>query len=86
MNICLTVQFGKNWKLENGKKIRVLAFQKVAKTGNIGKKSPVTGDIDYIRYLSMQKVNRTFKDYMAATISINGNMYRKMIILPVEIN
>ena len=39
------------------KKIGVLAFQKVAKTGNIGKKSPVAGDIDYVRYLSMQKVN-----------------------------
>ena len=31
-------RFGKNWELENGKKNRVLAFQKVAKTGNIGKK------------------------------------------------
>ena len=29
-------QFGKNWELENGKKIGVLAIQKVAKTGNIG--------------------------------------------------
>ena len=28
----------------------------IAKTGNIGKKSPVAGDIDYVRYLSMQKV------------------------------
>ena len=28
----------KNWELENGKKIGVLAIQKVAKTGNIGKK------------------------------------------------
>ena len=33
-------------------------IQKVAKTGNIGeKKSPVAGDINYVRYLSMQKVN-----------------------------
>ena len=38
MNISSMVQFNKNWELENGKKIRVLAFQKVAKTGNIGKK------------------------------------------------
>ena len=36
------------------KKIRVLAIQKVAKTGNIGKKTPVAGYIDYVRYLSMQ--------------------------------
>ena len=45
-------------KLGVGKwKIRVLAIQKVAKTGNIEKKTPVAGDIDYVRYLSMQKVN-----------------------------
>ena len=31
-------RFGKNWELENGKKIMVLAIKKVAKTGNIGKK------------------------------------------------
>ena len=45
-------------KLEVGKwkKIRVLAIQKVAKTGNI-EKTPVAGDIDYVRYLSMQKAN-----------------------------
>ena len=36
------------------KKIRVLAIQKVAKTCNIGKKTPVAGNIDYVRYLSMQ--------------------------------
>ena len=35
------------------KKIGVLAIQKVAKTGNI----PVVGDMDYVRYLIMQKVN-----------------------------
>ena len=35
-------------------------FKKVAKTGNIGKKSPVAGDTDYVRYLSMQKVNTCF--------------------------
>ena len=38
------------------KKIRVLAIQKVAKTGNIGKKTPLAGDIYYVRYLIMQKV------------------------------
>ena len=59
VNISSTVRFGKNlgvgkWK----KKIWILAFQNVAKTGNIGKKSPVAGDIDYVRYLSMlKKVN-----------------------------
>ena len=31
-------RFGKNWELENGKKIGVLVIQKVAKTGNIEKK------------------------------------------------
>ena len=36
------------------KKIGVLAIQKVAKTGNIGKKTQVAGNIDYVRYLSMQ--------------------------------
>ena len=36
------------------KKIGVLAIQKVAKTGNIGKKNSVAGNIDYVRYLSMQ--------------------------------
>ena len=39
------------------KKIGVLAIQKVAKTGNTGKKTPVAGNIDYVRYFSMQKVN-----------------------------
>ena len=38
VNISSTAWFGKNWELENGKKIEVLAFQKVAKTGKIGKK------------------------------------------------
>ena len=36
------------------KKIRVLEIQKVAKTGNIGKKTPVAGNVDYVRYLNMQ--------------------------------
>ena len=53
-------KFDKIWELENGKKIRVSAFQKVAKTGNIGEKSKVAGYIDYVRYLSMQKVNDCF--------------------------
>ena len=30
----------------------------VAKAGNIGKKSPVAGNMDYVKYLSMQKVNQ----------------------------
>ena len=43
VKISLTVRFDKNWELENEKQSRVLMFQKVAKTGNIGKKS-----IDYL--------------------------------------
>ena len=38
-------------------KNQVLANQKVAQTGNIVKKNPVAGNIDYVRYLSMQTVN-----------------------------
>ena len=39
MNISsMTVRFNKNWELDNGKKIGILTFQKVAKTGNIGGK------------------------------------------------
>ena len=42
-------------KLGVGKwKIGVLAIQKVVKTGNNAKKNPVAGNIDYVRYLSMQ--------------------------------
>ena len=41
-----------SWKME--KKVEVLVIQKVAKTGNIGKKTPVAGNINYVRYLSMQ--------------------------------
>ena len=48
VNISLTVQFDKNWELENGKKkIGILTFQKVAKTGNIWKKT-VADCIDYL--------------------------------------
>ena len=47
----------KKWGLENGNKSGFWQSKKVAKTGNIGKKTPVAGDIDYVRYLSMQKVN-----------------------------
>ena len=36
------------------KKIGVLAIQKVDKTGNTGKITPVAGNIDYVRYISMQ--------------------------------
>ena len=32
------VRLDKNWELENEKQIGILMFQKVAKTGNIGKK------------------------------------------------
>ena len=39
MNKVQRVPVRKNWELENGKKIGVLAIQKVAKTGNIGKKN-----------------------------------------------
>ena len=39
MNRSLTVRFDKNWELETEKQIGVLMFQKVAKTGNIGKKT-----------------------------------------------
>ena len=34
----MNISFDKNWELENEKQIGVLMFQKVAKTGNIGKK------------------------------------------------
>ena len=44
-------------KIGSWKKIGVLAIQKVAKTGNIGNKTPVAGNIDYVKYLSMEKVN-----------------------------
>ena len=47
-------RFGKNWELENGKKIGVLAIRKVAKTGNTGKKKKMVGNIDYVRCISMQ--------------------------------
>ena len=47
-------RFGKNWEWENETKIGVLAIQKVPKTGNIGKITPVAGNIDYVRYISMQ--------------------------------
>ena len=40
-----------SWKME---KIGVLAIQKVAKTGNVGKITPVAGNFDYVRYISMQ--------------------------------
>ena len=60
---------------------RVLAFQKVAKTGNIGKKSPVAGDIDYVRYLSMQKVNKPIlKQIVVSCPFLKQNTYRRIII------
>ena len=54
VNISLRVPVRKKLGVGKWKKIRVLAIQKVAKTGNIGKKTPVVGNIDYVRYLSMQ--------------------------------
>ena len=48
VNISSMVQFDKNWELENGQNIRVLTLEKVTKTGNIGKKSPVADCIDYL--------------------------------------
>ena len=38
VNVSSTGWFDKNWELKNEKKTIVLAFQTVAKTGNIGKK------------------------------------------------
>ena len=38
VNISSTGTGSQNWELENGKEIGALAIQKVAKTGNIGKK------------------------------------------------
>ena len=59
MNLSSIGKVHKNRDLQNGKKIGILAIQTVAKTGNIGKKkkTPVADDIDYVTYLSMQKVN-----------------------------
>ena len=47
-------RFGQKLGVGKWKKIGVLAIQKVAKTGNIGKITPVAGNIDYVRYISMQ--------------------------------
>ena len=55
MNISSTGTSSQKLGVGKWKKIGVLAIQKVAKTGNIGKKkTPVAGNIDYVRYLSMQ--------------------------------
>ena len=55
VNISLTGTGSQNLGVGKCKKIGVLAIQKVAKTGNIGKqKTPVAGNIYYVRYLSMQ--------------------------------
>ena len=40
-----------SWKME---KNQGFGDQQVAKTGNIGKKTPVAGNIDYVRYISMR--------------------------------
>ena len=55
MKISLTVWFDKNWELENEKQIGVLMFQKVAKTGNIGKKDyrlPSNSFVPLIQFFS----------------------------------
>ena len=40
-----------SWKMENN---RGFGDPEIAKTGNNGKKTPVAGNIDYVRYISMQ--------------------------------
>ena len=50
-----------SWK--NGKKIRVLAIQKVAKTGNIGKKSSV-------RRYRLCKIPQHAEDYLELSVSM----------------
>ena len=60
MNISSTGTVRQKSGVGKWKKNGILAIQKVAKTGNIGKKIPVAGDIDYVRYLSMQKVNLNY--------------------------
>ena len=58
MHISLTGTVRKKLGVGKWKKIRVLAIQKVAKTGTIGKNTVACdSDVDYVRYLSMQKVN-----------------------------
>ena len=54
VNISLTDTSSQKLGVGKWKQIGVLAIQKVAKTGNIGKRTPVAGNIDYVRYLSMQ--------------------------------
>ena len=46
MNISLAVQFGKNWELENGKKIEGFGIPMLKLV--ILEENPVAGDIDYI--------------------------------------
>ena len=54
VNISLTGTASQKLGVWKWKKIGVLAIQRVAKTCNIGKKTPVAGNIDYVSYLSMQ--------------------------------
>ena len=54
VDISLTSTGSQKLGVGKWKKMGVLAIQKVAKTGNNGKKTPVAGSIDYARYLSMQ--------------------------------
>ena len=59
MNISSTVRFDKNWEFENGeKKSGFWHSKKWLKLVILEKKSPVAGNIDYVKYLSIQKVNQ----------------------------
>ena len=49
VNVSWTGVVWKKLGVGKWKKNGVLAIQKVAKTGNIGKKSPVVGDIHYVK-------------------------------------
>ena len=56
------------------KKKRGFAFQKVAKTANIGKKGSVASGIDYERYLSMQTVNHTHLIVLTISVITGGQL------------
>ena len=60
MNISSTDTVRQKLGVGKSKKKSGFWFQKVAKTGNIGRKTSVAGDIDYVRYLSMHKVNLNY--------------------------
>ena len=65
---------------------------KVAKTGNFGKKSPVAGGIDYVRYLSMQKVNshdlksvQVILQFYSALFFDNGCTIHQHFVVEIQI-